>query len=127
MAFHTGTIYPVTWTTTLDSNVTIPAGEDVSFEITNNDPNLAFDLLYDSATYPSKIDFNTRSIIDITSIGVYDAAGGGNQINAAADGEEVYIRVQVEDPFGDYDITGLDIDITDPNGNSLTTIPLRFY
>ncbi|AFZ37589.1 conserved repeat domain protein [Stanieria cyanosphaera PCC 7437] len=122
-----GGVYLVTWTGTLNNNVTIPTGQDVSLNITNNQSNLNFTVLSDSNTYPSKIDLATRSVIDITSIGIYDnsyANGGGNLVNAASNGNTVYLRVQVKDPFGDYDITGLAINITDPNNNNLSTINL---
>ena len=120
----TGTgIYEVIWETTLDSGTTIPAGEDISLDITNNDSALDFQLRYDgSGTFASKIDLPTISVIDITEIGVYDAAnGGGNLVNSVAQGETVYIRVEVEDPFGDYDITSLNLDIKDSGGNSVLT------
>lgn len=118
-------IYQLDWNLPI-GNTTISQGEALSLNLENTQPGLGFKVLYDGNTRSSQIDLPTRSVIDITSIGIYDdsyANGGGNLVNAAADGDTVYLRVEVEDPFGDYDITGLDIDITDPN-SGLTTINL---
>ncbi len=118
-------VYEVTWTTTLASDVTIPSGDSVNLEITNNDSNLDFTVLYDSDDYASKIDLPTNTVIDITNIGIYDASGdgNGNLITSATDGDTVYLRVTVTDPFGEEDITGLDLVISDPLG-STTNISL---
>ena len=126
VTLQSGTIYEVTWEATLGSNTTIATGEAVSLDITNNDSSLDFQLRYDgSGTYASKIDLPTDTVIDITSIGIYDTAGDGNGslITSATDGDTVYLRVTVTDPFGEEDITGLDLVITDPNG-STTNISL---
>jgi protocatechuate 3,4-dioxygenase beta subunit len=121
-----GTIYKVDWKGTLANDAIILAGQDIELKIVNNQPGLNFRVLYDSATYSSKLDLPTKSYIDVTDVEVYNnsyANGGGNLINAAgANGSTFYVRVRVEDPFGDYDITGLNLSIKDPN-NNLTNIP----
>jgi hypothetical protein len=119
-------IYQLVWNLPI-GNTTISQGEALSLNLENTQPGLGFKVLYDGNTRSSKIDLPTRSVIDITSIGIYDnsyANGGGNLVNAASTGNTVYLRVQVQDPFGDYDITGLAINITDPNNNNLSTINL---
>jgi hypothetical protein len=123
---ESGNIYKVTWEATLGSNTTIATGEAVSLDITDNDASLDFQLRYDgSGTYASKIDLSTDTVIDITDIGIYDASGdgNGNLITSATDGDTVYLRVTVTDPFGEEDITGLDLVISDPSG-SITNVSL---
>ena len=119
-----GTVYEVTWQAEVNDSLTIAAGEDVSLEIENSEYNLGFKVLYDSSTYPSKIDFDTVSFIDISSLGVYDASGGGNLVNSIGNTDTVYVRVEVTDPFGDYDINELDLTITNPNSNQVENVTL---
>ena len=111
-------VYEVNWNIALDNDVTVSSGEDISLEITNNDTEaLSFNVLYDSSTYPSKIDLPTTSYINVDAIEFYNdsSANGGNEVNAATTGDTVYVRVQVSDPFGDSDITGLNLVIDDPD------------
>ncbi|MEM8828799.1 MAG: SdrD B-like domain-containing protein [Cyanobacteria bacterium P01_G01_bin.19] len=121
VSLESDSIYRVTWNGTLSNNAGISAGESISLDITNNDPDFAFDLRYDGAgTYASTIDLPTINVINVSDIGIYDANnGGGNLINAASNQDTVYVRVEVEDPFGDYDITSLNLDIKDAGGASV--------
>ncbi|MCP4000989.1 MAG: hypothetical protein GY727_08770, partial [Gammaproteobacteria bacterium] len=98
---------------TTASAITVPAGQTIELEITNNEFLIVFTIQYDSQTKPSKVEFPTSTYIDITSYAVYDAAySGGSIITGAASGTTVYPRAVVTDPFGYDDITGLDIDIS---------------
>ena len=121
VTFQSGNIYEVTWQTTLAADVTIASGEDVNLEIINGKNGLGFKVLYDSTNRSSQINFPTTTVIDIDSIEFYNdsSANAGNQINAAAQGDTVYVRVQVSDPFGDSDITGLVLNIDDEQGNDV--------
>ncbi|MDJ0647278.1 MAG: SdrD B-like domain-containing protein [Xenococcaceae cyanobacterium MO_188.B19] len=117
-------VYLITWQETLTENITIPAGNTIGLDILDRDTNLEFNLLYDSNIYDpnvSKIDLPTTTVINIDSIDFYNdsSTNGGNQINAASRGDTVYVRVQVSDPFGDYDITGLTLDINDAEDNNV--------
>jgi choice-of-anchor A domain-containing protein/uncharacterized repeat protein (TIGR01451 family) len=117
--FLGGTSYLLVYNGSLGSNVTIPAGEAVVLEVTLNEGGYEFEIEYDSQTRPSKIDLPATSVIDIDNLAVYDAPfPGGSVITDEFTGTTVYVRTVVSDPFGDYDITGLDLEIVDPFNTS---------
>jgi uncharacterized repeat protein (TIGR01451 family)/uncharacterized repeat protein (TIGR02543 family) len=108
-----GTVYRLDWVGSVASNTTIATGQQIALEIGTSEPSLAFELLYDSQDYPSRIGVPAASVISIDALDVYDAAfPGGGIITQAVAGQTVYLRSQVSDPFGTYDITGLDLSMT---------------
>jgi hypothetical protein len=116
----------ITWTGTLGSDVTVPAGQAIALEITTAQSGVAFRIDYDSQTKPSKIELPVSTYIDITSYAVYNAPyPAGSIITNIATGLTVYPRAVVSDPFGFNDITGMDITITPPgtmvSGTSVAT------
>ena len=121
----------LTWTHTLSSNVTIPAGSTVTLDVTTAQSGVTFQIQYDSSTKPSRIDLPTTTYLDVNSVGIYDAAytndgnsaNDGNAISSAFNGETVYIRALVTDPFGPADITSELLTITPPTGGSFTLSP----
>ncbi len=135
----TGTTGYLTWTGTIPSGVTIPAGQAVKLVVTNNQNGLSFKADYDSSTTPSRIELPTTTVIKVNDadnnsgngtqlIGFYNNsfANGGTLLssNSANAGETVYIRVRVSDPFGDYDITGLTINIDGPGTSGDRSVTL---
>ncbi|MCO6450572.1 MAG: DUF11 domain-containing protein, partial [Caldilineales bacterium] len=105
----------VTWTGVLGSNVTTPAGQSIILEITTNQAGVTFQIRYDSTTYPSKVNLPTTTVIKVDSLTVYDAAyAGGSSISNGFNGQTVYIRPVVSDPFGAYDITDVALTIKQP-------------
>lgn len=119
--FNSGTGI-LSWSGTLSSNVTLPAGEEVSLDITTNEQNVEFQIEYDSQTKPSKILLPTNTVINISGIEFYDAPyPEGTQITSAVNGETVYVRINVEDPFGSSDITSTDLSIVASNGSTIDT------
>ena len=121
----------LTWTHTLSSNVTIPAGSTVTLDVTTAQSGVTFQIQYDSSTKPSRIDLPATMYLDVNSVGIYDAAytndgnsaNDGNAITSAFNGETVYIRALVTDPFGPADITSELLTITPPTGGSFTLSP----
>ncbi|MCP3907092.1 MAG: hypothetical protein GY712_03655, partial [Oceanicoccus sp.] len=98
---------------TTASAITVPAGQAIELEVTNNELLIVLTIQYDSQTKPSKIEFPTSTYIDITSYAVYDAAyPGGSITTIEIPGTTVYPRAVVSDPFGFSDITALNIDIS---------------
>ncbi len=63
----------------------------------------------------SRIDLPASTVINITSSAFYDA--GGNVITAVIPPTPVYIRATVSDPFGSYDINGVNVTVKDPGNN----------
>lgn len=70
---------------------------------------------------PSHADLPVTTVINVNSIGLYNAAyPGGSAITSVTTGSTVYIRAVVSDPFGSYDIvTAPTITIKDPSNNTL--------
>ncbi|MDD2601150.1 MAG: SdrD B-like domain-containing protein [Kiritimatiellae bacterium] len=115
----------LTWSGTAAYDVVVDAGMAISLSVLNEESNVAFDILYNSAAYPSKIVMPTPSIIAIPSLGVYNAAyAGGTPVESSTVGDSRYIRFTVTDPFGAYDITGaaLEIDAPGSQGNISLTL-----
>lgn len=114
------------WSSILGSNYTLPAGEKVSLEIIKNDAGYSFDIEYDSETKPSKIDLPTQTIINVEELAVYDSLYPNGLVNMGAEnGETVYIRTTVSDPFGPEDVTSLDLVVTSPSGIILVDTTLN--
>lgn len=116
----------LTWTGTLTSDVTVPAGQAISLRITSAQAGVTFRIEYDSQTKPSKINLPVTTFIAIPTYAVYDAPyPGGNVITSTSTGAIVYPRAIVTDPFGFDDITALNITITPPGttvaGTSVAT------
>ncbi|MCX6029964.1 MAG: hypothetical protein NT169_11800 [Chloroflexi bacterium] len=115
----TGTLV---WTGSAVST-TVPAGQAISLTVTSGVTN-TFQIRYDSSTYPSKIQLPTTTVIDVVSLGLYSAAyPGGTLLTGATNGDTVYVRAAVTDPFGWSDVPTATLRIYDPN-NNLTTVAL---
>lgn len=107
----------LTWTTTLGSDVTIPAGQAIALNVTTAQSGVAFTIDYDSQTDPSLIDLPVSTFINVSSLAMYNAPyPGGSIITSAIPGSTVYLRGTVTDPFGVSDITGMNISLTSPSG-----------
>jgi uncharacterized repeat protein (TIGR01451 family) len=110
-----------TWAGSVPSLTTVANGESVIIQVTTAVGGVEFEIEYDSQTKPSKIDLPATTVITLDNLAVYDAAySGGSTIGGSFNGEQVYIRATASDPFGYYDITALDINITDPNSGTTT-------
>ncbi len=106
----------LTFSTVLGGNTTIPAGQQVVLDVETNEAGVVFTVDYDSTTAPSQIGLPTTTAIAVESIEVYDAPyPGGNLLTGAFNGQTVYVRTLVSDPFGPSDITSVDLDISDPS------------
>ncbi len=100
----------------LPANRTVLAGEQIEVEITSNEAGATFEIQYDSTTAPSQIGLPTTSAIAVESIEIYDAPfPGGSLLTGALNGQTVYVRTTISDPFGPSDITSADLTITDPS------------
>jgi uncharacterized repeat protein (TIGR01451 family) len=109
----------------LAGTVTYAAGETFTLDITTSQAGVTYAIQYDSAAAPSKITLPTTTVIDVNSLGVYDAPyPAGNLITGLTSGTTVYIRSTASDPFGHADITSMGLAITGPggSGNVSTTL-----
>jgi hypothetical protein len=109
----------LTWRATIPATVTIPSGSALTLTVASAQTGTTFRINYDSATFPSKIVLPTTTVIDVPSLGVYDAAYPGGSLVASSTVTAVrYVRVTVTDPFGAYDVTGVDLTIDGPGTGS---------
>jgi uncharacterized repeat protein (TIGR01451 family) len=65
----------------------------------------------------SRVELNTTTVINVDSVLTYDAAfsGGGTLRSTFYPGTNVFVRAQISDPFGAFDVSSARITITDPN------------
>ncbi|HEV7349825.1 Ig-like domain-containing protein [Telluribacter sp.] len=112
----------ITATYTLAAPVTVPAGQAIVLELSNDYTSANVVVNYDASTTISKIDIPTTTYININSLDGYNAAyaSGGSVVTQRTVGNTVYIRSVVSDPFGEYDINGLDLLISRSGGGSTT-------
>ncbi|MGA2788607.1 MAG: SdrD B-like domain-containing protein, partial [Verrucomicrobiota bacterium] len=111
------------WTGILSSNVTVATGNAISYVISNGQSGVSFKVNYDSMTSPSKILLPTTTVISAQDIGIYDAPyPGGNLQTAPFNGQTLYARLVVSDPFGSSDITSVGLVIDGPGtANDIST------
>ena len=108
----------LTWTAALASDVTVPAGQAISLQITTTLAGVTFRIDFDSQTKPSRIDLPVSTYINVLSLDVYTAAyPGGALVTSGTGSTTKYIRATVSDPFGSSDITALNVKIT-PTGST---------
>ena len=113
------------WSGSLSSNVTVAAGNVISYVISNGQAGVSFKVNYDSMTSPSKIALPTTTVISAQSLGIYDAPYPGGVLQSAPyNGQTLYVRAVVSDPFGNYDITSLGLAITAPSPSANINVTL---
>ena len=121
------------WSSTLGSRITISTNTAITYVISNNVANSAFHVNYGSTNAPSVIVLPASTVIQISSLGVYDAPyTNGSLVTSPTAGSTVYIRAAVTDPFGYYDITSLFLSATNASAGvgfstNLTDVPFAVY
>ena len=103
----------------------MPAGETISLTVTNVTPvanNATFRVFPENGGNNSQIGLTSETVINVDTLQFYDAPyPGGSLIGALLPGATVYARAVVSDPFGSFDISNTDIDITDANGTTVVS------
>jgi uncharacterized repeat protein (TIGR01451 family) len=97
---------------------TFAAGTTFTLTVRNNSAN-AVTLFHDgdgAAGNNSRIEFNATTVINVDSVQMYNAAyNGGSTQTTFYPGANVFVRAQVSDPFGSFDIGSARITIIDPS------------
>ncbi|MEZ4815672.1 MAG: hypothetical protein R3A80_10770 [Bdellovibrionota bacterium] len=119
-----GTYETETFSITLGSDVTIPAGRDLRFRLTNNTTQTKRRIIIRALDggVLSQLQPTVNTVINVDSIDTYSATYPA--VTTATDyaqGETAYIRAVVSDPFGSADITSAAITIKTPAGTSLVS------
>jgi uncharacterized repeat protein (TIGR01451 family) len=103
---------------------TIPVGATLTLTITNAGGNL---IVWPNGnggttgTVPnnSRVELNTTTVINVDSVTPYDAAfNGGAAATTFYPGATVYVRAQVSDPFGSFDISSATVTLIDSGGTT---------
>jgi uncharacterized repeat protein (TIGR01451 family) len=111
-------------TLNLPSSVTAPAGSAFRLTIANaSTGNGSRDVIlypFPSAGNFSRVELNSLSVIEVSSVEQYNAAySGGVSTTAFNRGSTVYVRSVVSDPFGSFDIAGASISILDASATTI--------
>ncbi|MCB1691901.1 MAG: DUF11 domain-containing protein [Pseudomonadales bacterium] len=130
-AFLFGSIFDYVFNIPVAATTTIPAGYQLRLTVTNNQAQTNRDLQlysYDSASNYSSVSIVPDHVINVDGITFWtDTMGAGTQTanpNPTTD-IDVYAKVVISDPFGDYDIQAPDaptnpttISVVDPDNNA---------
>src|SRR5262249_41547744 len=114
------------WTGTMPNNITVPTGGQISLTYTDFDASYAFDILYDSNTFPSQVEVATATGITVNSVAVYNAPfPGGTPITSTPAGQPAFVRFTVSDPFGASDITSAALVFRNSSGGTVVSTTLN--
>ncbi|MBI9074017.1 MAG: DUF11 domain-containing protein [Desulfatibacillum sp.] len=106
------------------SAMTLPAGDSIYVQVTNETNQVDRTIIVysdDGSSNPglsnrSYVDLVSETVISIDNLDTYDATYSGGAIETTFDAsvpDTVYVRAEISDPFGSFDITEAAIDIID--------------
>ena len=107
------------YTFTLNTpGVTAPVGSTFALVVNNNSNNSSSRTIsltpYSGAQF-SRVNLDSATVINVNSVTTWNAAfNGGSQQGSFYPGATVYVRAQISDPFGSFDISSARISIIDP-------------
>jgi trimeric autotransporter adhesin len=97
----------------------VTAGSVITLEVTNSsNPNHSITVYPFSAGHErSLIDLESLTVISVDQVTFYsDPYPAGGIVTRARPDHQVYVRAMVNDPFGSYDITSAELNLTSPGG-----------
>jgi len=72
----------------------------------------------------SRVELNSTTLINVNSVQTFNAAySGGALTGSFYPGNTVFIRTQISDPFGSFDISAATLTLTNPAGAAVTPVP----
>lgn len=107
--------------------ISLPAGTQLRLTVDNSaNPadtgHAIFVYPFASAVGTSHIELPATSVINVDSVGFFDAPfPNGNALTGASDGDTIYVRSVVSDPFGAFDISAATLTLSDANGTDVST------
>ena len=129
--YEINTIYDAIVDLPLASDLTIPAGSSIYLTVLNTSDNDrvnqygALDIHSINGSFYSAVILNSSTVINVDSISVWDTtygdptgSGDGNLLANSQPDTNLYIRAVISDPFGAFDISSADINITKTNGDA---------
>jgi uncharacterized repeat protein (TIGR01451 family) len=121
---------PTAYTFNLPISAPLTCGQGNTWNLTVSTSTALNTRVYpQSGGNPSHVDLPATTVINVNSIGFYNATWpGGSVITSVAPGATVYIRAVVSDPFGSYDIVNAPtITIKNPNGTTIVSAAAMTY
>jgi uncharacterized repeat protein (TIGR01451 family) len=105
------------------AGINAPAGSTFTLQITNRTTGggqRSLNLVPYSGGEYSRVELNSATVINVNSVQTWTAAwNSGAQQGTWNPGNTLFVRAQISDPFGSFDISGATISILDPNGNTV--------
>lgn len=118
-----------TFSINLPTDLTLPVGTSLILNVTNTTANASrsIDIIPLNAGVNSRVDLNSRTLIKVESVSLYDAPyPGGIAITGSKPTAQVSIRALLSDPFGSYDISAATISLLRPDGSvALADAPMN--
>jgi uncharacterized repeat protein (TIGR01451 family) len=113
-------MYPLVLNTT---GVVAPVGSTFSLQVTNLSTGFgqrSFNLVpYSGANY-SRVDLNSATIINVNSVQTWTQTWNtGTQQGTWYPGNTLFVRAQISDPFGSFDISGATISLINAAGTTV--------
>ena len=108
--------------------VTAPSGSVFHLDVSNVTGNGTRDILltpYSGLGF-SRVDLNSATVINVDSVTTWNAPFNGGSAQASFyPGAIVYVRAQISDPFGSFDISSARISLVDPaNATQVNNEPM---
>jgi uncharacterized repeat protein (TIGR01451 family) len=129
--YRINTIYDVFADLPLAADLTIPQGSTIYLNVYNQSSNSTanqysqIDVQTFNSTFYSAVVLNANTVINVDSITVWDqpygdplGSGDGAQLDSSQPDTSLYIRANISDPFGAFDISSAQIAITKTDTSS---------
>ena len=113
----------VTFTIPLASDLTLAAGSALQLTVTNEESRANRKVRIEpNLSGGSRVELDVSTYINIDSLETYGVSyPGGSPVSGFAPGTTAYVRTDVSDPFGSFDISGVLVDILDPSGTPVVS------
>jgi len=103
----------------VSGDIALSSGDAITLYIENetNRRNRRLVVSPTSGSDHSRVDMQSKTVINVDSIDFYDAAyPGGGVISLIKQEATIYVRSVISDPFGSFDIAGAALDVIDSEG-----------
>tara|TARA_R110002049_G_scaffold252264_2_gene427295 strand:+ start:27215 stop:29608 length:2394 start_codon:yes stop_codon:yes gene_type:complete len=109
----------------ISADIALPASSTITLTVSNvssGGGGRQIFVLPENGGDNSRVELTSETVINIESVKFYDAAyPAGNEVTSYMPGDTAYIRAEVSDPFGSFDISSALISIIDAQGNNVVT------
>lgn len=111
---------PITFNIPVDNDTTLLQGSQMTLTLTNVTPgggNRRIRVWPVVGGNNSRVEMDSSTVINVDSVGFFDAPSpGGAPVTTITPGLDIFVRADVGDPFGNFDIAGATLGIDDALG-----------